>query len=58
MKKYSIDEIEIAFFNYDNDGSDDQQGWEKRKKQWKQFKVYLETGLYIDEKPEQVRPEV
>jgi hypothetical protein len=44
--------LELAFFNYDNDGSEqDVQEWGKRRKQWKQFKSYLEN-LIISEDSE------
>ena len=39
---FDIEAIEQAFFNHDHDGSESAAGqWEKRRDQWRSFKVYL-----------------
>jgi hypothetical protein len=41
---YDKEEIETAFFNYDSDGSESQNGeWEKRKEDWAKFWNYIEN---------------
>lgn len=40
----AIEAIEQAFFNHDHDGSELALGqWEKRRDQWRSFKVYLDA---------------
>jgi hypothetical protein len=39
---FDIETIEQAFFNHDHDGIEPAPGqWEKRRDQWRSFKVYL-----------------
>ena len=55
MKKYSLDDLEIAFLNHGDNNSDCAENDPSRvaiKKDWKSFKNYLETSLLIEEKPE------
>ena len=50
-KLYDKEEIETAFFNYDSDGSESQNGeWEKRRDEFSRFWEYLENYKATAEK--------
>ena len=52
---FDIEAIEQAFFNHDHDGSEPAPGqWEKRRDQWRNFKVYLAAHPRQEVTPESV----
>lgn len=43
-KKFTLDEVSVAFFNHDSDGSESTHpAWVKRCTQWASMKEYLLT---------------
>jgi hypothetical protein len=50
---YTIEQIEVAFFNFDEDGSETtQEHWENRRKEWALFKADLDRRRLNDVSPE------
>ena len=48
MTEYNIYQMEMAFFNHDNNGAEDSSDrWEKRREEWLSFMRYLSNNKEI-----------
>jgi hypothetical protein len=52
MCRYSLDRIEVAFFNHDSEGESCNGEWERKREEWASFCAHLYDDSKHDQPPE------